>query len=165
VTGRSGDGFIRCGDGAVRWGVFGAAGVVFAAVVDGVPRALVQQRSQWSHEGGTWSCPGGAIDEGEDPLEAALREAWEELGPLPREHALVGRYEFAPADDWRYTTFVVHVVSPFATDPNFESEAIEWLPVDAIDALPMHRGFAAAWPHVRSMVAGLAGVGGCRPTS
>ena len=27
--GRSGDGFMRCGDGQVRWGVFGAAGVVF----------------------------------------------------------------------------------------------------------------------------------------
>lgn len=159
MTGRSGDGFIRCSDGAVRWGVFGAAGVVFVAVVDGVPLALVQQRSRWSHEGGTWSCPGGAIDEGEEPLEAALREAWEELGPLPTEFEVVGAYEFTPADDWRYSTFVVRVSAPFATDPNFESEAIEWLPVEAIDALPMHRGFAAAWPRVREIVCGLVGDG------
>jgi 8-oxo-dGTP pyrophosphatase MutT (NUDIX family) len=153
--GRSGDGFVRCSDGAVRWGVFGAAGVVFATLVDGEPHALVQQRSRWSHEGGTWSCPGGAIDEGEDPLEAALREAWEEIGPLPQEITVVGRCVFAPAEDWSYTTFVVHVPEPFAVDPNFESETIEWLHVTDVDALPMHRGFAAAWPELRAVVTAL----------
>jgi 8-oxo-dGTP pyrophosphatase MutT (NUDIX family) len=73
---RSGDGFLRCSDGATRWGLFGAAGVVFVTGAADARLALLQQRSAWSHEGGSWSCPGGALDEGEDPLEGALREAW-----------------------------------------------------------------------------------------
>ncbi len=145
---RSGDGFLRCADGATRWGLFGAAGVVFVAGAADSRLALLQQRSAWSHEGGSWSCPGGALDEGEDPLEGALREAWEEIGALP-EVDVLGSYVFQPADDWRYTTFVVAAPEPFATDPNYESESIEWMPLHVVDALPMHRGFAAAWPHLR----------------
>ena len=83
--GRSGDGFLRCSDGAVRWGVFGAAGVVFVLrdVDNEQPFVMLQKRSAWAHEGGTWSCAGGAIDEGESPYEAALREASEEVGEIP----------------------------------------------------------------------------------
>ena len=80
---RSGDGFLRCSDGHVRWGRFGAAGVVFTVVDGDGPLVLLQLRSAFAHEGGTWSCPGGAIDEGESPLEAALREASEEVGDAP----------------------------------------------------------------------------------
>jgi 8-oxo-dGTP pyrophosphatase MutT (NUDIX family) len=47
---------MRCSDGHVRWGVFGAAGVVFV-LRDGVgtPRVMLQKRSAFAHEGGTWS--------------------------------------------------------------------------------------------------------------
>ncbi|MSX91919.1 MAG: NUDIX hydrolase, partial [Actinobacteria bacterium] len=62
--GRSGDGFMRCSDGHVRWGVFGAAGVVFVLRPADMPAlVMLQKRSAWAHEGGTWSCAGGAIDE------------------------------------------------------------------------------------------------------
>ena len=83
---------MRCSDGHVRWGVYGAAGVVFVvrdADADARrtarpnPRLMLQKRSAFAHEGGTWSCAGGALDLGETPIEGALREAMEEVGTCP----------------------------------------------------------------------------------
>jgi 8-oxo-dGTP pyrophosphatase MutT (NUDIX family) len=150
---RSGDGFMRCSDGHVRWGVFGAAGVVFVLRRDeGVPLVMLQMRSAFAHEGGTWSCAGGAMDEGETPHVAALREATEEVGRIPEPNRLIGEYVFAPATDWQYTTVVVEVDEPFGASMNFETDDVDWVPVDEVDQRPLHGGFAAAWPHLRQII-------------
>lgn len=152
---RSGDGFMRCGDGHVRWGVFGAAGVVFVTRgwdEPGEDVVMLQLRSGFAHEGGTWSCAGGALDEGESAYEGALREASEEVGPPPRGERLLGEYVFAPAEDWSYTTVVVEVTHPFGGSMNFETDAVDWVPLSVVDQRPLHPGFAAAWPHVRAII-------------
>lgn len=150
---RSGDGFVRCLDGHVRWGVFGAAGVLFVVRPDDMPvHVMLQQRSQWAHEGGTWSVAGGAIDEGESPFEAAMREATEEVGEIPDDHRVLGEYIFRPAADWSYTTLVVEVDQRFGASVNFETDAVAWVPLDLVDHRPLHAGFAAAWPHLRRIV-------------
>lgn len=46
-------------------------------------RYLLQKRSDDSSHGGTWGLPGGSCHAGEDPWDAALREAGEEIGALP----------------------------------------------------------------------------------
>jgi 8-oxo-dGTP diphosphatase len=154
---RSGDGFVQCSDGQMRWGLFGAAGVVFVTPrVEEPPLVLLQLRSGWSHEGGTWSCPGGALDLGEQPLHGALREASEEVGVPGNGGRFLGQYVFDPAPEWSYTTVVVEVDGPFGLSMNFESEAVEWVPTDRVSERPLHAGFAAAWPHVRP-IAELAG--------
>ena len=66
--GGSGSAFLRCSDGRVRWGLYGAAGVVFVVRFPDGPRVMLQKRSELAHEGGTWSCAGGALDLGEHPL-------------------------------------------------------------------------------------------------
>ena len=121
----SGDGFVHCSDGQMRWGLYGAAGVVFVTTNDVGPLVMLQLRSGWSHEGGTWSCPGGALEFGEEVLEGALREAAEEVG-VPADGRFLGQYVFDPAPEWTYTTVVVEVAG-----------------------YGLHPGFAAAWPHVR----------------
>lgn len=147
---RSGDGFMRCSDGHVRWGIYGAAGVVFVhRAGDQPPRVMLQRRSAFAHEGGTWSCAGGALDEDETPYDAALREASEEIGEIPTGHRLLGSYVFAPARDWTYTTLVVEVDRPFGESVNFETDAVAWVAVDEVVRLELHPGFAAAWPHLR----------------
>lgn len=148
---RSGDGFLRCGDGRVRWGRFGAAGALFVHRADDEPRVMLQKRSAWAHEGGTWSVAGGAINEGETPEQAALREAAEEVGAVP-DHEIVGEVVFAPADDWAYTTIVVEVDGPFGSSINFETDAVGWFTPDEVDRLPCHAGFEAAWPELRAIV-------------
>ena len=35
---------------------------------------------------------------------------------------------------------------------NFETDEVDWFPPDAVEQLPLHAGFAAAWPHVRAIV-------------
>ncbi len=149
---RSGDGFIECSDGHVRWGVFGAAGAVFvhldedaAADPDAEPAVLLQLRSAYSHEGGTWSCPGGALHGGEAALDGALRESEEEIGAVPTPHRLLGEHVFAPAVDWTYTSVVIAVPQRFGAPCNFETEAVEWVAVSEVTSRPLHAGFLAAW--------------------
>ena len=148
----SGDGFVRCSDGHVRWGVFGAAGVVFVLRESDGPKVMLQKRSQMAHEGGTWSCAGGALDQGEMPMEGALREASEEVGVVPGTPRLLGEYIFKPALDWAYTTVVVEVDERFGSSINFETDAVEWFAPADVEQLALHAGFAAAWPHLRQIV-------------
>jgi len=149
----AGDGFLQCSDGHVRWGLYGAAGVVFVVRFPDGPRVMLQKRSQFVHEGGTWSCAGGALDQGEMPYDGALREATEEVGPIPGEPVLIGEYVFHPSADWAYTTVVVEVERRFGDSINFETDAIGWFTPDEVDALPTHAGFTAAWPHLKSIIA------------
>lgn len=150
---RAGDGFIRCSDGYVRWGIFGAAGVVFIVNGDdGSPRVMLQKRSPMAHEGGTWSCAGGALDQGEMPIDGAMREATEEVGSIPEPYSVLGEYVFRPALDWAYTTLVVEVEERFGRSINFETDAVEWFAVENVNLLSLHAGFAAAWPHLRAII-------------
>lgn len=148
----SGDGFVRCSDGHVRWGVFGAAGVVFVLRESDEPEVMLQKRSQMAHEGGTWSCAGGALNQGEMPMEGALREASEEVGSVPGTPRLLGEYIFKPAVNWAYTTVVVEVDERFGSSINFETDAVEWFTLKDVEQLSLHAGFAAAWPHLRQIV-------------
>ncbi len=54
---------------------------------------------------------------------------------------------------WSYTTVVADVRTPFdpvISDP--ESVALSWVPVEDVDALPLHPGFGAAWPMLRAQL-------------
>lgn len=148
----SGSAFLRCSDGHVRWGLFGAAGVVFVVRFPGGPRVMLQKRSSFAHEGGSWSCAGGALDQGETALEGGLREAAEEVGAVPSEHRVLGEVVFAPATDWSYTTFVIEVDSEFGASMNFETDAVVWDSPDEVEARELHPGFAAAWPELRTII-------------
>lgn len=146
---RSGDGFLRCDDGHLRWGLHGAAGALYVVRSPGRIEVLVQLRSARAHEGGTWSCPGGALDRGEAPLDGALRETTEEIGAPPEPYQHLGDYVFAPASDWSYVTSVIEVPRRFGSALNFETSEVRWCTGEQVDRLPLHPGFAAAWPHLR----------------
>jgi len=148
----TGSAFLRCSDGHVRWGLYGAAGVVFVVRFPDGPRVMLQKRSAKAHEGGTWSCAGGALDLHEEPLAGALREASEEIGPIPEGIAVWGSVVFRPADDWSYTTFVVAVPSEFGASMNFETDAVSWDSPDEVERRALHAGFAAAWPELREII-------------
>jgi 8-oxo-dGTP pyrophosphatase MutT (NUDIX family) len=101
------------------------------------------------HEGGTWALPGGARDSTEDAVAAAVREAVEEAALDPREISPFDRW----VDDhggWSYTTVLSRALGPIDVHPvNEESDEIRWWGLTEVDGLPLHRGFAAAWPHLR----------------
>ncbi len=134
-------------------GSFGAAGVVFVHCnSNGVITVQLQKRSAFAHEGGTWSCAGGAIEPGESALQAGLREASEEVGEIPQPVTFYGDYAFAPASDWKYVTSVVRVTEQFGNSINFETDEVAWFEPSRVDSLELHSGFAAAWPELRLIV-------------
>ena len=47
----------------------------------------------------------------------------------------------------------------FGASLNFETTDVRWVPVPAVDHLPLHGGFATSWPDVRRIVEGAGTVG------
>lgn len=142
-----GDAWVYSETGQRYWGRFGAAGLV---AVDPQRGILLQHRAEWSHHGGTWGIPGGALHEGESPAVGALREAAEEAG-VPCGSVSPLFTSVLELGFWRYTTLVARVVEPF--DPviaDAESLELRWVPIDEVDELPLHHGFAASWPALRA---------------
>ncbi|SMG49611.1 NUDIX hydrolase [Agreia pratensis] len=144
----SGDAWVTASDGRKFWGTFGAAGLL----VHDDRGVLLQLRVEWSHHGGTWGLPGGARHEGESAVRGALREAYEEAG-VPAD-AL--ELEFTSVLDigiWSYTTVGVRATRAFdAVIGDAESIELRWVPIDEVDSLPLHPGFAARWPSLKSLL-------------
>jgi 8-oxo-dGTP pyrophosphatase MutT (NUDIX family) len=143
-----GNGWVHCERGHRHWGVFGAAGLL---LTDGT-QVLLQHRAPWTHEGGTWAVPGGARDSDESPIAAAKREAAEETTLDPS--SVVALAEWVDEHGgWSYTTIVARtaVAHPVQhTSP--ESTEVRWWPIEMVATLPLHHGFAAAWPKLHALV-------------
>lgn len=144
-----GDAWVVTDDGTRYWGRFGAAGLLAADPDRGV---LLQHRVEWSHHGDTWGLPGGARHQGESACDGALRESAEEAG-VPAAAVRPRLISVFDAGVWTYSTVVADVTTPFEpviSDP--ESRELAWVPVDAVDDYPLHPGFAASWPLLRSLL-------------
>ncbi|WP_296665452.1 NUDIX hydrolase [Demequina sp.] len=149
-----GDAWVEAPDGSRYWGRFGAAGLLAHDEARGV---LMQHRADWSHHGGTWGIPGGARHTAEHAIAGALRESAEEAG-VPAAAVLPRALHVLDRQVWTYTTVVASVHEPF--DPvagDAESLELAWIPVDRVERLPLHPGFAASWPMLRATI-------GVRPT-
>lgn len=144
-----GDAWVIAPSGEKYWGRFGAAGLLAFDRDRGI---LLQHRVSWSHFGGTWGLPGGAMHQGESAIVGAVREAQEEAG-VPDGSVRPRFTHVLDLDVWSYTTVIADVVRPFEpviSDP--ESVALEWVPVDEVESRPLHPGFAGAWPLLRGLL-------------
>ena len=152
-----GNGWVRCACGQQHWGRHGAAGLLAVRPGSAGPEVLMQLRSPWTHQGGTWGLPGGARDSHESVSQAARREAQEETGVDP--DALTDVDEVVvDHGPWSYT--YVLATAPAGTPAivaNPESDAVEWLPLDRVADLELHPALREAWPglweRVRAMAA------------
>lgn len=141
-----GDAWVEGPDGQKFWGTFGAAGLLVWHETLGV---LLQHRIAWSHFGGTWALPGGARKLGESAYDAAVREANEEAG-VPADALEVLFTSVLDLGFWSYTTVVARANREFApVMGDAESEALSWVAVAEVEALPLHPQFATAWPALR----------------
>ncbi|GAA4820982.1 NUDIX hydrolase [Tomitella cavernea] len=164
-----GDGWAIGPDGRRRWGRHGAAGLLLRAPGHGgSPHVLLQHRAAWSHEGGTWSIPGGARDSHEDAVAAAVREAHEECG-LPAGRIAVRADLRTAGDDatWSYTTVVADADEPLSTVANRESLELAWVPECDVAGMLLHHAFDDAWPGLRTrplrLIVDMANLVGSRP--
>ena len=108
-------------DSGEFWGDQGA-GVIPVAKDSG--RVLLQLRSEFVNEPGTWGVWGGAIEAKEDPMAAIRREFVEEAGysgPIDLKPLHVYR-----KDDFKYTTALGYVPTEFIPRLDWETEDYRW---------------------------------------
>jgi 8-oxo-dGTP diphosphatase len=148
------DGWTTCGRGHRHWGLAGAAGLLLHRSGPQGTEVLLQLRADWSHHGGTWGTPGGALHPAESAADGALREAGEELG-LAREDVVLGPASVDDHGGWSYTTVLAVPARPLEPADlrlDEESSGVGWFPVDGLPAVPLHPGLAAALPVLRPLL-------------
>ena len=111
---------------------FRPAAVLAAITDDADPSFLLLHRpSNMRSHPGQIAFPGGKIDPGETPVEAALREAWEELGIHERDVRVVGASDVYRTHSGFEITPVLAVVPPdLEITPN-PTEVAQWFQAPA----------------------------------
>lgn len=143
LTHEDGDGFVECLDGHRHWGRFGAAGLLLTDPVQGV---LLQRRAWWTHHGGTWALPGGALQGHESAWQAATREAGEEAG-IPGDAVRPLSSWTVDHGGWTYTTVLAQTLRPVREQVmNAESDELRWVTPGEVADYELHGDFASAWP-------------------
>ncbi len=110
---------------------------------DGEARVLLTRRPKHlARHPGQLSVPGGRIDAGEDPLDAALREAEEEIGLRRGDADVLGRLSetLVLQSAFRLTPWVASVPYPYAyaAEPG-EVDEILHVPLSALERPEIHR--------------------------
>jgi 8-oxo-dGTP pyrophosphatase MutT (NUDIX family) len=105
-------------------------------VAGGAAFLLCRRASRLSKHAGQWALPGGRLDEGEAPLDAALRELDEELGLRLDPDSVVGVLDDYPTrSGYVITPVVVWAEAPAALRPSPDEVAsVHLVPLADLDA-------------------------------
>lgn len=150
--------FVLCSCGHRHWGRYGAAGLLLTDPArTGV---LLQKRSRHVHRGGTWSVPGGAIEPGEQPVDAALREAEEEAGIRAEDLTVARVLTGTDHGTWSYTYVLAEADRPArdllrsAGATSWEADRTTWVDLDQVASYRLHPGLREAWPRLHDLLLG-----------
>ncbi len=117
-----------------------AAGCIFLA--KNTSRFCIVRRSSQVQHRGTWGTIGGAINPGEDPKTATMREAEEEVGYTYHQGDNLVLLDTFASGDFRYTTFLYIIENEFQARLNWEATNFGWFELNRLPA-PLHFGLAA----------------------
>lgn len=99
---------------------------------------------------GYWVAPGGKLEAGESPHQAAVREFCEETGLHAHDARLCGIVrETSPVPDWQWLIFMYRVTEfsgELLTDPP-EGE-LRWVPLDHLSTTKLPEADVIFTPHV-----------------
>jgi 8-oxo-dGTP pyrophosphatase MutT (NUDIX family) len=108
---------------------------------------LIHRPSNMRSHPGQVAFPGGKIDPGEDAVEAALREAWEELGIRERDVTVIGTSDIYCTGSGYAITPVLAVVPPDIEINPSPTEVARWFeaPVDFVFDSANHTVHSGFW--------------------
>ena len=108
----------------------------------------MQHRAPWVHNGDTWGIPGGARDSHESAVEAAIREAHEEIG-ITGDQLTPGEIFTDDHGLWSYHTVIAQAHPELvAHEANDESKEVAWIAFDEVISKNLHPSFANTWPQL-----------------
>lgn len=120
------------------------SGAGFLPYCPATNRFFLMQRSNTGDEGGTYCGPGGGVEEGESPDEAARREASEECG-FPEDAPCNLHYMGCiKSPDFEFHNFLGVVPSEFEPTLNHEHVSGDWYTKEEMAELDMHPGLLEA---------------------
>lgn len=105
-----------------------------AVIFDERARVLLCHRT----DADLWNLPGGGVEQGETPIDAVIREVWEETGFTVEVDRLVGIYT-KPDDNDHTFSFLCRITGGEAR-LNDEADKIEYVPVACLpeNIVPNH---------------------------
>ena len=125
----------------------GAGCLIFSRDTD---RFLLIERSEYVPMPLTWSLPGGGVDPGERPQDAARREVGEEIGFDLKDRDLKLIYKNdVHAPRFTFYTFACTVKNEFEPRLNYESSNYKWCDLSTMPA-PLHWGLEQLINHDRA---------------
>jgi 8-oxo-dGTP diphosphatase len=126
------------------------------AVVTSPTGVLVTELSDRTNAPGQWGLPGGGIDPGEDPLDAVVRECWEESGQqvtvtelaLVQTSHWVGRAPGGRVEDFHAVRIIYRATCRTPTEPVVHDVGgttadARWVQPAELAALPLTPGWRA----------------------
>lgn len=119
-----------------------AAGILLICAEDNT--CFLARRSPFVSKPSLWAAPGGGIESGENPWQAALREFKEEIGQLPKisKPSDVKIYE---DESIKFITFICNISlnekKSFKPKLNWENDAAQWFSPKEIPELETLESF------------------------
>ena len=111
-------------------------GVTAFVFVERDASLLLLERNQEPHRG-EWDVPGGFVESGETPVEAAIRELREETGLQAGVLELLGTYKSTyGAERWTVDVAFACSCSPGSVSLSEENGAYRWVAIDDVPRLP-----------------------------
>ncbi|MGB0409221.1 MAG: NUDIX hydrolase [Opitutales bacterium] len=111
--------------------------VVVARTVDG--EIVLVRQFRWGSDALSWELPGGIVDEGEDPVEAGLRELKEETGYVAASGRLIGCCRPNPAILNNYCKII------FAEGCRLSEEGADWDEHEEIEVCSVPEADVMEW--------------------
>ncbi len=128
------------------WGRQGAGLIIMCSKTGRILLPLRSAQVEQPHTWGTW---GGAIDVGEDPKTAAVREMREESGVRIDPRSVTKLFVFQKGT-FKYTTFLATVDVEFKPRLDQETERAEWFSLTNLPS-PLHFGLSAVLNGAKAM--------------